>query len=220
MTPESAELAGANDCAKFSVHRPGETDAITPFGLCVAEIDRGFLRFDWSRVTLTGLDRNVQCVRLAQSNGRDLGYYGAGDRPNRAELELSPVQGSVRFLVSDDPGGATNNAQALGNSLGNYDLELTLFNRRCQELCRTSRGETTVSFLRGKSKPVVRFSETSEDDCGLIGARAPSTWNQGGGRGGSDAASAAGTGVNGSVNAGGDADGGDGGVNAGGAHGH
>jgi hypothetical protein len=191
MSPSTAGLAAPGMCETVCAKRKSDDAACIQLAeLCVEKVSRGWFRFDWSRVSLLGLGDDVanavdatdevRCVRVEQSNGCDLGYDAAGDRPNRRELELAPASGQVQFLVWDDPDDAQTASQALGNALGGYDFRIELFQRSCQELCRDSRGHTTIAFSAGTAKPAVSYADETLDRCGLMGARA-TPWSGSGG---------------------------------------
>lgn len=140
--------------------------------ICLEEVDRGLLRFNWSSVSLTQLANTVGCVRVTQMNGSSLGYSEAGDWPCRKELELEPRAHEVSFLTADDPGDGDFNTR-LGNALGSYDLRVELFEKiRCQELCRESRGSTTIELRKGEASPIITRSAETNEQCSLISSRA------------------------------------------------
>ncbi|MES1188402.1 MAG: hypothetical protein ABUL60_31590 [Myxococcales bacterium] len=217
MTPKGALSVAPGKCSPLCLKTEGSEPQCAKLPtLCVEEIHRGFLHFNWSRITLTQLDSQVACVRLTQSNGSSLGYDDARDRPSRQELELLPVAGEAHFLVADSSGNSDDDVDiALGKALGGYDLRIELFNARCQELCRSSRGSTTIDFRDAEAAPVISHAEENSDACHLIGSRAPATWHPGGaGAGGSAGAGHAGGAGGGGGNAptasGGEASGGGG----------
>lgn len=172
LKPSESVSEPARSCEPFA--RPGAADAgVAPPCIGVEAVERGLLRWDWSRLTLGSLGAKTSCVRIVQQNGNDLGYDDSDDVPSRRSLQFDAEPRGVSFLVDESTGGKSDAPQALGAALGKLDLRLELFQRRCADLCNSSRPATTIHISPGQSSPQV--SSVAEDvrDCHIVGKRTP-----------------------------------------------
>jgi hypothetical protein len=174
LAPGQATPSAAKNCLQMSCPAAG---CGTLPGLCVEAVDRIWPRADWSRIVLTGL-ASTRCVRVMQRNGNDLGYDASDDAPCRSELQLEPIAGQARLLISDGPGGGTA-AEALTAALGDLDLRVELFDARCSQVCRSSHAKTTISFAPADAVPYIDFAgsdvgtaNNSLGTCSLANTRA------------------------------------------------
>jgi hypothetical protein len=177
MAIDRAKVGSSTPCAPIQCEGANPCSPAPP-SVCVEKVERPWYRFgDASRITLTKIDPQVQCVRILQDDARqfadhDLGYDDAVSRLNRRQLELEPAGASVRFLVAASPLDATDVKQALGNLVGGTGspLEFHLFQRSCSDLCVGSRGAMTVR-LRPNGQTSVDIHKSDPDDCAQINQR-------------------------------------------------